>query len=282
MIRCRVGGVAYGMRRPASYVLVLLLVIALLLATVWLLQRQLIYFPDPSAPPPAARVLPGAQDVTLHTADGLRLTAWFVRPPPGTPDRRVGVLVAPGNAGNRLARAPLAAALAKLGMTVLLVDYRGYGGNPGHPSQDGLAADVRAARAYLMDKVDRLIYYGESLGAAVVTELATAHPPAGLVLRSPFTDLAAVGRHHYPVLPVRALLRDRYPVAGLIGRITAPTVVIYGTADSVVPPAQSRAVAARAGGPVRLLAVPGADHNDPVLLNGAPVVGAVAELIEPG
>jgi uncharacterized protein len=268
------------MRRPASYALVLLLVIALLMAAVWLLQRRLIYFPDRSALPPAAGVLPGAEDVTLHTADGLRLAAWLVRPPPGTPDRRVAVLVAPGNAGNRLVRAPLAAALAKLGMTVLLVDYRGFGGNPGHPSQDGLAEDVRAARAYLLDKVDRLIYYGESLGAAVVTALALEHPPAGLVLRSPFTDLAAVGREHYPFLPVRLLLHDRFPVADLISRVDAPTVVVYGTADSIVPPAQSIAVAKAAAGPVRLVAVYAAGHNDASLLNGQQLFDAIHDLAD--
>src|SRR5689334_11825079 len=132
----------------------------------------------------------------------------------------MGVLVAPGNGGNRLGRAPLAQALAAAGFTVLVMDYRGYGGNPGSPSQRGLARDVRAARAYLAGEAgiapDRTIYFGESLGAAVVTELAAAHPPAGLVLRSPFTDLAAVGRHHYPLLPVRLILRDRFPVADLV------------------------------------------------------------------
>jgi fermentation-respiration switch protein FrsA (DUF1100 family) len=167
---------------------------------------------------------------------------------------------------------------------VLLMDYRGYGGNPGDPSQGGLARDVRAGRGYLVEAAgiapDRIIYYGESLGAAVVTELGTAYPPAGLVLRSPFVDLATVGRYHYPVLPVSLLLRDRYPVADLVGRISAPTVVIYGTADSVVPPRQSRAVAARAAGPVRLVAVQGADHNDPVLVDGAPVIDAVVALAD--
>jgi pimeloyl-ACP methyl ester carboxylesterase len=262
-------------------VLAVLLVVVLVVGLLWLAQRRLIYFPDRARVPAAAAVLAGGRDVVLGTSDGLRLSAWLVEPAGSRRD--VAVLIAPGNAGSRVDRVPLARALADIGFTVLLMDYRGYGGNPGNPSQRGLARDVRAARDYLIARVgNRLIYYGESLGAAVVTELATAHPPAGLVLRSPFTDLAAVGRHHYPVLPVRALLRDRYPVAGLIGRITAPTVVIYGTADSVVPPAQSRAVAARAGGPVRLVVVHGADHNDPVLLDGASVVGAVAELIEPG
>ena len=74
------------------------------------------------------------------------------------------------------------------------------------------------------------------------------------------------------------LVRDRYPVADLIGRVTVPTTVIYGTADSVVPSEQSRAVAARAGGPTRVIPVPGADHNDPVLLDGAPVIDAVVEI----
>jgi pimeloyl-ACP methyl ester carboxylesterase len=248
----------------------------------WLVQRRLIYFPDRSPVPAAASVLAGGQDVVLETSDGLRLGAWLVRPV--GPGRGVAVLIAPGNAGSRLDRVPLARALADVGFTVLLMDYRGYGGNPGDPSQSGIARDVRAARDYLAATAgftpDRTIYFGESLGAAVVTELATVYPPAGLVLRSPFTDLAAVGRHHYPIVPVRAMLRDRYPLADLIDQVTAPTVVIYGTADSVVPPGQSRAVAATAGDLIRVIRVDGADHNDPVLLDGAPVIDAVVEVTD--
>jgi uncharacterized protein len=269
-------------RRPVSYALVVLLALALMIATVWLMQRRLIYFPDRSAPPPAGQVIPGAHDVALHTTDGLALTAWLARP--RSTDRRLGILVAPGNAGNRLARAQLVAALADLGLTVLLLEYRGYGGNPGRPTETGLARDVRAARAYLMEQagipVQRLIYFGESLGAAVVTALAAEHPPAGLVLRSPFTDLVAVGREHYPFLPVRLLLRDRFPVADLMERVRAPTVVVYGTADSIVPPEQSVAVAEAAAGPVRLIAVNGADHNDPSLLAGRQLLDAVRGLAD--
>jgi uncharacterized protein len=264
--------------------LVVLAILALLVALAWVLQRRLIYFPDRSAPPPAAQVLPGARDVTLRTDDGLRLAAWLVRPPPGTPDRRLAVLVAHGNAGNRRDRVPLATALAARGLTVLLVDYRGYGGNPGRPSEEGLARDVAAARAYLLGEAgvaaDRLLYYGESLGAAVVTALAARHPPAGLILRSPFADLPAAGREHYPFLPVRLLLRDRFPVAGLIGQITVPTLVVYGTADTIIPPAQSRAVADRAAGPVRVVAVEGADHNDASLVDGPQLIDAVSDLKE--
>jgi fermentation-respiration switch protein FrsA (DUF1100 family) len=270
------------MRRPASYALVVLLVLALMMAAVWLMQRRLIYFPDRSLPPPAGRVVPGAQDVSLRTSDGLSLTAWLLRP--RTTDRRLGILVAPGNAGNRLARTPLITALADLGLTVLLVEYRGYGGNPGRPTETGLAQDVRAARAFLIDQADvpgdRLIYFGESLGAAVVTALAAEHPPAALVLRSPFIDLAAVGREHYPFLPVRMLLRDHFPVADLVRHVSAPTTVVYGTADSIVPPAQSVAVAEAAAGPVRRVAVEGADHNAPSLLAGPQLLDAVRDLAD--
>jgi len=265
-----------------GWVLASVLVPALVSGSLWLVQRRLIYFPDRSPVPAAATVLAGARDVVLDTSDGLRLGAWLV--PPAGPARDVAVLVAPGNAGNRRYRVPLARALAGAGFTVLLMDYRGYGANPGGPSQGGLARDVDAARDYLAGTVGiapaRMIYFGESLGAAVVTELATRYPPGGLVLRSPFTDLAAVGRYHYPILPVRPLLRDRYPVADLIGRITVPAVVVYGTGDRVVPPQQSRAVAARAGGPTRLVAVDGADHNDAALLDGAALIEAMVDLAD--
>lgn len=262
------------------FALVALVGAAMLVALLWFGQRRLIYFPDDTAVPAADRVIPGTRDVVLETSDGLRLGAWLV--PAGPEDRRWAVLVAPGNAGNRLGRAALARALAEAGVTVLLLDYRGYGGNPGSPTQDGVALDARAALRHLIEVAEfpasRILYFGESLGAAVVTELAVAHPPAGLVLRSPFVDLAAVGRQHYPVLPVGLMLRDRFPVADLIARVTAPTVVVYGTADSVVPAQQSGTVARRAGGPVREVVIDGADHNDPVLVDGPRVVEAVTSL----
>jgi pimeloyl-ACP methyl ester carboxylesterase len=259
------------------------LVIAMIVAGMWVLQRRMIYFPQTGSPvPPAAEVLPDARDVTLRTADGLGLGAWFV--PAGAPRRGMTVLVANGNAGDRSMRAPLATALADAGLSVLLFDYRGYGGNPGKPTEEGLALDVRAAHRYLTQDAgvpaERIVYYGESLGAAVVTELATEYPPAGLLLRSPFTDLAAAGRAHYPFLPVRALLRDRYPLAETLGRISVPATVVYGSADRIIPPELSRAVAAAAGGPVHVVEVSGADHNDLSLLRGPELIRAVLDLID--
>lgn len=251
--------------------LVLLAVVVVLLGLLWVFQRSLIYLPDRAPVPPVGTVLAGGRDVSFTTADGVRLGAWFV---PG--EQPVTVLVAGGNAGNRLHRAPLARALAARGLPVLLMDYRGYGGNPGRPTEEGLHLDAVAARRFLGDVP--IIYFGESLGAGVVTRLSAEHPPDGLVLRSPFTDLAAAGQVNYPFLPVRPLLRDRFPVAERVAALRVPTVVVYGTADTIVPPEQSRAVARAAAGRVTLVEVPGAGHNDLRLLDGPELVAAVTDL----
>jgi len=258
----------------------LLAVITLVLTLAYLFQRRLVYLPSDGPVPPAAQVLPGARDVRLTTTDGLSLGAWYV--PAGHPDLGYTVLVATGNGGDRAMRADLAAALRDRGLSVLLFDYRGYGGNPGDPTEEGLALDVRAARDLLVDDLripqDRLIYYGESLGGGVVTELATEHPPAGILLRSPFTELADVAAEHYPFLPASLLLKDRFPVVEYVTRIHVPTTVVYGSADSVVPAEQSRAVASAAAGPSTTVEVVGADHNDAVLLDGKRLVDAVVDL----
>jgi len=124
-----------------------LVLAVLVVAALWAFQRQLVYLPGRQAVPPAATVLPGASDVVLQTEDGLELGAWFLPAAAGAP----AVLVANGNGGSRELRAPLARALAEEGLSVLLFDYRGYGGNPGSPSEQGLARDVRAARRFLLE-----------------------------------------------------------------------------------------------------------------------------------
>ncbi|HET6560295.1 MAG TPA: alpha/beta fold hydrolase [Marmoricola sp.] len=247
------------------------------LVALWALQRQLIFFPDTSAVPPAGQVIDGAQDVTLHTEDGLALGAWFV--PASQDGRGHAVLLAPGNGGNRLGRASLAEGLSERGFAVLLMDYRGYGGNPGSPSEQGLALDADAAVVALTElgyPPSRTVYLGESLGTGVVAALARRTPPAAMVLRSPFTDLADVGAHHYPWLPVRFLLTDRFPVLDNVRETDVPIVVVYGDRDSVVPSRFSAAVADAAPKLVDEVVLEGVDHNDPVMF-GEPVVDAVVK-----
>jgi fermentation-respiration switch protein FrsA (DUF1100 family) len=248
----------------------------LVVSLLWGFQRRIIYLPDRSSPPPASSVLPGGQDVTLHTADGLALTAWYVPAPAA--ECSMTVLVAPGNAGNRAGRTALALGLIDRGYGVLVLEYRGYGGNPGSPTEQGLTLDALAARDFLIGRGvpdGRVIHFGESLGGAVVSRLAAEHPPAGTVLRSPFTELADAAAEQFPFLPVRLLLWDRFPVASLVAEQHQPFEVVLGDGDTIIPPALSERVAASAGGPVTVAVVPGANHNDPALAFGPITLAAV-------
>jgi fermentation-respiration switch protein FrsA (DUF1100 family) len=208
------------------------------------------------------------------------LSGWFVS---HSTSPQFTTIVFNGNAGNRAFRAPLANALARANMAVLLFDYRGFGANPGAPSEAGLSKDARAARNYLISRPDvdhrRLVYFGESLGTAVAAELAVEHPPAALILRSPFTSMTDVGQHHYAVLPVRWLLRDRYATIDRIGRVRVPVLIIGGDQDRIVPIEQTRRVFDAAGGPKSLLVINGADHNDQSLLAGREVIDGVLRFL---
>lgn len=257
------------------------IVLGALLLVVWLFQRRMIYFPLEHDLPSAGGILPGASEVSLATADGIALGAWFVPAERGIP--RATVLVFNGNAGHRAARAPLARALADRGFAVLLFDYRGFGGNPGSPTERGLALDARAARQYLLTREDvdgdKLIYFGESLGAAVALELAVEHPPAALVLRSPFASMTEIGKLHYPFMPVGLLLADRYPSIDRAPSLQSPLLVVAGDRDDIVPLSHSRALFdAAAGGRRRFVVIDGAGHNDHALLAGEEMLEAIEEL----
>ena len=259
---------------------VTLAVLVLFLALLWLGQRRLIYFPATESPALERAGLAGAERIVFDTADGLRLNGWFI--PGDEPAPRVTVLVFNGNAGHRGFRVPLAAALRRHGLQVLLTDYRGYGGNPGSPSEEGLAADARAAREYVLSRPDvdrsRIVYFGESLGAAVAVRLAVEHPPAALVLRSPFASLPEVGSYHYPFLPVRLLLRDRFASIDRANQIRSPVLVIAGTRDTIVPIGHTRRLYEAIVAPKTLVEM-SADHNDETLLAGEEMVQAILRLV---
>lgn len=247
------------------------------LGLIWLFQRQLIYFPTQFVPGPPSDV----EVVRFPTEDGLTLTGWLV--PPDREDWRGTVIVFNGNGGNRSARLPLGRALARRGYGVLLADYRGYGGNPGSPSEDGLAADAMGALDYILTREDvdpdRIVYFGESLGAGVAVGLATEKSPAALILRSPATSLVDIAGVHYPLLPGSLLLRDRYPSRDRISDVSAPLMVVVGTGDRIVPPEMSRELYEIAPEPKRLLVIGGAGHNDLALLAGDEMIQGIVSFL---
>lgn len=259
---------------------VVLGLVGLLVGGMWAFQRSLVFVPD-SSPVTAPD---GVREVTLTTSDDLELDAWLVEPDASSeePDRETAVLYAPGNGGNRAGRIGIGRALASEGFTVLLLDYRGYGGNPGSPSEEGLAKDARAGVDLLRSEgfgPDETLYLGESIGTGVVARLQADLPPAGVLLRSPFTSFVDVGSHHYPYLPVRTLMRDRFPVEEHVSASDVPVTVVHGTADEVVPSEQSAHVARTAGKLEDEVVLDGVGHNDAQMF-GPPVIDALVRLAD--
>ena len=260
----------------------LALVLAICLMSIWAAQRRLLYLPFGSVATPAQAGLPSAEVLAVPTEDGLSLAAWFA--PAAAARPRATVIVFNGNAGNRSFRGTLARRLVDAGCSVCLFDYRGYGGNAGSPSENGLMADGRAVRAAVAARPDvdpdRIVYVGESLGTGVAVALALEASPLALILRSPFTSITDVAAHHYWFLPVRLLLWDRFDSRARIASVRCPVAIVAGDRDRVVPISFSRRLFDAAPQPKTFLRVPGRDHNDPDLAAGPAIVDALMWALE--
>ncbi len=283
-------------------------------------QRSLIYFPARRAEiVPAEAGLPADRihSVQMTSDDGLTLHGWHVVPPDQTVadnpvaaaegslleqgpvpalgrDERPVILYFPGNAGHRGYRGDELQTLADLGAHVFLFDYRGYGENPGRPTEAHLVRDAAAAWRYLTGTreipASRIVLFGESLGGGVAVRLAAdlcraGTPPGALLLRSTFSSLVDVAAFHYPWMPVRWLMIDRFESVRHIPSVTCPLLQIHGARDTIVPirfaqrlfdaaPPQSAS-----GIPKQLVELPQADHNDIPLVNPAEYLAAMASFL---
>jgi len=239
---------------------------AVCVVLLYLFQRQLLYFPAQALPSPAASGIPEMTSVWLETDDGLRLTAWFA---PAEADKPTFVHFH-GNGGNISGRGGRARPYLDQGYGVLLAEYRGYGGNPGRPTEAGLYADAMAAFRFIEKTgIDHrsVFIYGESLGTAVAVyaaaELAQAGTPvAGVILEAPMSSITDVAAYHYPLVPVRPLLKDRFEAITRVEHISAPLLVVHGSADQVVPLRFGEALYAMAQEPKEALWIDAAGHDN--------------------
>lgn len=223
-------------------------------------QRRLIY--PASREAPEAAPLGGRLPRVLETraADGVTCRHWLWLPQAGKPV----ICFLQGNAGHMGHRQESHGFLVEAGYGLLLVGYRGYGGNPGKPDEAGLTADARAALAALRETLPGvpLVLYGESLGAAVAVALAAEGETAPLVLDGPFDRLSSPAGHRYRWLPVERLLKDRWPSVERIGKVRQPLLWLHGSDDPVTPAWSGRRLFEAAPGPKTERVVPGGGHVD--------------------
>ncbi len=226
-------------------------------------QRKLLYMPTGDHTSPAATGLIGATEDIIVTPDGERLVSWVSQAKPGQPT----ILYFHGNAGNIVWRADRFARLQSAGYGVRMVDYRGFGGSTGSPSEHGLIIDARATYDHMRAEgiaAHNIILFGESLGTGVAVQLAASHPVAAVILDSPFTSAADVGARQYPYLPVRWLMWDQFNSLAHITAIRAPLLIVHGDRDHVVPYQLGAQLFAAASEPKQLITLSGEGHTAPL------------------
>lgn len=231
-------------------------------------QRHLMYFPNTHRPDPADFGLAEMGEVVLKTGDGLDLLAWYRAPRSETDPV---ILYFHGNAGHIGFRAGKVRPFLDAGFGLLLLSYRGYGGNPGSPTEEGLYEDGRAAVAFLAEKgiaARRTVFYGESLGSAVALQLATEGTQGAIVLEAPFTSTADIAALRFPFVPARYLVWDRFDSIDKIGGVEAPLFFLHGERDWIVPVRNGRKLFSAAPEPKTARYFAAAGHND-LFMHGA-------------
>jgi hypothetical protein len=266
------------MRMLAIVITALLLGYGMLVAFVYLRQAKMLYFPSRQIEASPADIGLPYDEITLRTADGLRLSAWYV-----PAENAKGFLIfCHGNAGNISHRLDSMRIFHDLDLNVLIFDYRGYGRSEGEPTEKGTYLDAEAAYDFLVNTQgaapSRIIIFGRSLGSAVAAELAMRRSAGALIIESGFTSVPDLGKKLFPHMPVRLISRFHYATVEKVGRLGLPKLFIHSPDDEIIPYEQGRKLFEGAAGPKEFLAIRG-DHNEGFLLSGDIYIGGLRRFI---
>lgn len=245
-----------------------------------LLDQFFVYHPDPWKDQDwkARSGLP-LEDIWFQSSDGTKLFGWYVE----AAATSAVLLWCHGNAGNIINRLDNLRELYRIGLSVFLFDYRGYGRSQGSPSEEGLYQDALGAYDYLtrirMIRPERIVIFGRSLGATVAAEVATQKPAAGLILESPFPSIEAVAKYHYGGLPVHWLLGAEFRLIDRLPQLSLPKLIIHGDQDDIIPLELGQQVFDVAKPPKFFYVIKGADHNNTYHVGGESYFQRFAEFV---
>lgn len=235
-------------------------------------QRHFFYVPpERVVGTPSGNGLPYMKAVETKTEDGLQLQAWFM--PPTT--KNLVVIYFHGNADDLTVARAVAPVYHLHGYGLLTCEYRGYSGNPGEPTEQGLYADARACVGWLKNNgygADRIILHGHSIGTGVAVEMAMEFQPKILVLESAFTSVADMAKDKYPFYPIDLMIKDRFDSISKIGKVTSSLLMVHGARDGLVPIAMGHTLFDAANKPKAFVAIKDAGHDDLYLHDGGNII----------
>ena len=245
----------------------LFLIYVIFICIVYFSQKKMLFYPVREITITPKHIGLDFEDIMLTTKDNVNIAAWYI---PSTSERGV-VLFCHGDAGNISHRLDSIRIFHDLNLSVFIFDYRGYGNSEGSPTEEGTYLDAEAALDYLI-KIkhihhDQIIFFGRSLGGAIVSEIALRHKAGALIIESGFTSVPDLGRKYYPFLPVKLLSRYSYTTASKVSKISIPKLFIHSPHDEIIPFGHGRYLYENASFPKEFLEIRGG-HNDGFLVSG--------------
>ncbi len=218
------------------------------------------------------------ENYILTTKDGEKINSWFIP----HPNPHSTLLFLHGNGGNISTRLDSINIFHQLGLSVFIIDYRGYGNSSGIPSEEGTYIDAETAWLFLKNKMDidtnNIIIFGRSLGGAIAIWLAQKYNPSALIVESSFTSIIDMGRYNYPYLPISLLAMIKYPSDERISSINIPKLFIHSMDDDIVPYKFGQQLFELAVPPKEFLKISGS-HNNGFIMSGDKYINGINEFL---
>lgn len=264
-----------------SVIFVIVSLYGLFCLYLFLVQGRMIFYPNvPSRKLTASPADVGLdyETVSLSASDGVKLHGWFIP----ARDEKGTILFFHGNAGNISHRLDTLKIFHDLGLSTLIIDYRGYGRSQGSISEHGTYLDGGAAWSYLTRTrkipARQIVIFGRSLGAAIAAHVAAGAKPGGLILESAFTSVPDMAARLYPVLPVRLLSRYEYDTRQKLLSVSCPVLISHSPQDEIIPFENGLQLFESAREPKRFLEMRGG-HNEGFLASGQGYRDSIGEFI---
>ena len=214
--------------------LIFILIYFFILISTYIFQRNLLYHPNENNYF-GDKLIVSVEKIKIKTEDKIELLSWHHNK---NINKFKTILFLHGNAGSLKNRIHKINHFKNMNVNFLLIAWRGFSGNKGKPTENGLYEDARSAIKWLKSKgikENNIIIYGESLGSGVAIEVAQYKNFGGIILESPFTSMIEAGKNHYPYLPVKFLLKDKYESSKKLKNIKSPILIMHGKVDDIVP-----------------------------------------------